>query len=91
MIGEVNHDSKVYIANNYEELRKDFARGSGEYAFALAALYDCSETARIEFPIQMKKRFMEFSIPNVEKMHDVMIEEIGKSERMKNECKLVNG
>lgn len=88
MTGEVSHDSKVYIASNFEELREDFARGSGEYAFALAAIYGCDDEARRDLPVQMKKRFLDISDRDIDRTHSILIEEMHKSPKMSIGCKL---
>ncbi|MCK5073797.1 MAG: DUF3015 family protein [Bacteriovoracaceae bacterium] len=44
MIGMAEHDKKVFIAQNLDNLQIDIARGQGEYLDAYAALSGCHQS-----------------------------------------------
>lgn len=60
MIGKVEHDKRVFFANNFDKLREDFSRGSGEYSLAYAKMHGCNQEGQKYFPRLMKKHY--FSI-----------------------------
>lgn len=45
MIGQSAHDKKVFLAQNFEELKTDSARGGGEYLSAYATLSGCTPSS----------------------------------------------
>lgn len=57
MIGQISHDKKVFVAQNYEDMKVDSARGQGEYLDSYASLAGCNEQARAVFPKILQHNF----------------------------------
>ena len=57
MLGQSAHDKKVFLAQNFEELKTDSARGGGEYLLAYASLSRCSQSASTQLPKSFQKNF----------------------------------
>lgn len=57
MLGEAGHDRKVFIAQNFDKLQVDIARGNGEYLQTLAELYSCPEDNYSTFGHELKSHY----------------------------------
>lgn len=56
-IGEVDQ-KKYFIAQNYEPLKIDLARGGGEYLYAYAEFFGCTGEARLEYSGYLQRNFI---------------------------------
>ena len=57
MIGQSAHDKKVFLAQNFEELKTDSARGGGEYLSAYATLSGCTPSSASELSKSIQQNF----------------------------------
>lgn len=57
MIGMAEHDKKVFIAHNLDQITIDAARGQGEYLSAYASLSGCSKSASEKFGNTLQNNF----------------------------------
>lgn len=57
MIGQSAHDKKVFLAQNFEELKTDSARGGGEYLSAYATLSGCTPSTASELSKSIQQNF----------------------------------
>lgn len=57
MIGEVNHDKKIFYVQNYEYIKRDIASGGGEYINAYSVLVKCSTLAQERLPDILRSNF----------------------------------
>lgn len=57
MIGMAEHDKKVFIAHNLDQMTIDAARGQGEYLSAYASLSGCSKSASEKFGNTLQSNF----------------------------------
>lgn len=57
MIGQLEHDKKVFIAQNYDELKLEIAQGHGETLNAFASLSKCSGDSVHVFPKLMQNNY----------------------------------
>jgi Protein of unknown function (DUF3015) len=88
MLGRLNHDSKVFVAHNFNQMEVDFARGRGEYARAFASMYGCNQKGQNLFPILIKSKFGELSNQreNLENVHKILVDEIQNHPAMITNC-----
>lgn len=81
---------KQFIANNYEPLKIDMARGGGEFIFAYANLAGCKKNHRNEYSHVLQKKFIEIYGQNLNnKVEDIFgsIEKtIEQNQILKREC-----
>ena len=88
LIGKLDHDSKVFVADNYNQLKVDFARGYGEYAMTFASMYGCDLEVQYLFPIAIKRRFSELSDDEgqIERSHSILVGEIVLNPLLNKRC-----
>jgi len=58
MIGIANHDRKVFLAHNLDQIQNDSARGGGEYLQAYSQLSGCNLDASRKLSIILKENFI---------------------------------
>ena len=58
MIGIANHDKKVFLAHNLDQIQNDSARGGGEYLQAYSQLSGCDSDASKKLSIILKENFI---------------------------------
>lgn len=90
MLGQVDHDSKVFIAHNLDKLKVDFARGRGEYAMAFASIYGCNREGQLLFPSLLKSKFSEVvkKEEDLEDVHKMLVNEIRTNSYMVASCNI---
>ncbi|MFP5492922.1 MAG: DUF3015 family protein [Bacteriovoracia bacterium] len=76
MMGQVDHDKKVFIAYNHDKLIDDFAKGSGEYSRSFARLHGCNKIGQERYPVFMKKHFKDVSRLNFESDFEKSFEKV---------------
>ena len=59
MLGQVEHDKKVFVAHNVDYLKFDSARSGGEYIEAYATLAGCNQQAKLELSQVFQKNFVQ--------------------------------
>ena len=59
MIGETEHDKKVYFVHNFDKMKDDFAKGYGEYSSSFAKMHGCGTEQQRHFSKIMKLRYQE--------------------------------
>lgn len=59
MIGQIEYDKKVFIAENLDTLKIESAQGSGEYISTYAMLSGCDQKSAKAFAPFVKKHFYE--------------------------------
>jgi hypothetical protein len=93
MDGQIDQDSKKIIADNWEHLKVDFAKGHGEYAMAFASMYGCDHEAQKIFPKIIKNRFDELRLldEDLEQVHALLDREIRMNRAIAPKCLIPNG
>lgn len=91
MIGVAEHDKKIFIAQNLDQLKVDSARGQGEYLDAYASLSGCSKYATQKLGIAIQRNFtsvygskLEYT---AEKSYGQIEELISKDPKLSKSCK----
>lgn len=59
MLGDLEHDKKVFYVHNFDKMKDDFTKGSGEYAVSFAKMHGCNSKTQIEYSRIMKGNFNE--------------------------------
>lgn len=59
MIGDIEHDKKIYYVHNFDKMKDDFTKGSGEYAVSFAKMHGCNSKTQVEYSRIMKGNFNE--------------------------------
>lgn len=59
MIGDIEHDKKVYYVHNFDKMKDDFARGTGDYSNSFAKLHGCNVEGQVYYSRLMKATFNE--------------------------------
>lgn len=59
MIGELEHDKKVYYVHNFDKMKIDFAKGVGEFADSFAEMHGCDHNGQRYFMKMMKSNLSE--------------------------------
>jgi hypothetical protein len=82
-IGKADHDSKLFIALNFEKMKVDFSKGEGEYAAAFAEFYYCKEhEKKIIFSMRIKEKYqllLDAENKSMDHVHTFMKSELEKS------------
>jgi hypothetical protein len=58
MIGRLDHDKKVFVADNMDKMKDEFARGSGEYSKSFAKMHGCYKPGQDQFLKLMKGNYL---------------------------------
>lgn len=77
---------KTFIADNIDNLLKDIAKGSGEYAFAYAKLGGCDSIGQVQFTKEMKSRFVKLRFDHSTETFYQLLEEPFHLESLKSNC-----
>lgn len=92
MVGEIKHDQKLFIANAYEPLQIDLARGSGEFADAFAEISKCNKLGKMKMKRALQKNYGQVyndsNILDVEKTYSRIIGVLKSDQVIANNCKL---
>lgn len=91
MLGLVEHDQKLFIAQAYEPLQVDIAKGSGEFADAFAEISKCNNLGKIEMKRKLQNKFeMIFNNTeiDIEKTHSRIIGIMKSDLVIAKNCKL---
>lgn len=92
MMGEIKHDQKLFIANAYEPLQIDLARGSGEFADAFAEISKCNKVGKMKMKralqINYGHIYNDSNILDVEKTYSRIIGVLKSDQVIANNCKL---
>lgn len=60
MLGVMENDKKVFIADNLDRMKDEFAKGSGEYSSSFARMHGCLQSGQTHFLKIMKKNYQSF-------------------------------
>jgi hypothetical protein len=92
MIGEAEHDKKVYFVHNFDKMLEDFAKGNGEYAQSFAKMHGCSAIAQKAYPQIMKKNLnvlIQFdSTETSKKTYELLEKYFYNTSMLREECKI---
>ncbi len=95
MIGKIEHDKKVYLAHNFDKMKDEFAKGSGEYATSYAKMHGCNRKGQIMYPLIMKSHLNESNHFNYGEATQEVYEHLEmlfiKNSALKNECRQMEG
>lgn len=88
LIGESDHDAKVFIAHNFDKMLEDFTRGRGEYAYAFAGLYNCDPLSQQLFVVAVKDKYIDLlKLHEKPEVFNFLRAEISKIETAGGSCK----
>lgn len=82
MIGMAEHDKKVFLVQNFENIKIDSARGTGEYIEAYAIVSMCDHKARNELSRAFQKNFTYIYGDSVEKQPEQVYESMERVIKM---------
>lgn len=91
MLGLVEHDQKLFIAQAYEPLQIDLARGNGEFADAFAEISKCNSLGKAVLMRELQKNFGEIFEENnedVEKIHSKILNVMKNDQTISTNCTL---
>lgn len=57
MLGLVEHDQKLFIAQSWLPLQIDIARGNGEYVDAFSEISKCNSLGKVELKKELQKNY----------------------------------
>lgn len=89
-IAIAEYQKKEFLANNYEPLKIDLARGGGEFAFTYAELSGCSGGARKKYSGYLQKNFLRIygvKLENsIEEIYNHMVQVILENKNLVELC-----
>lgn len=90
MIGQIDNDQKVFIAQTWNQLQIDSSKGNGEYINAFAVLSGCNENGAIVLKHEMQKNFQQIYGKELDSSVEETHQEIKKlfinNEALKKNC-----
>lgn len=91
MIGKVGHDKKVFLVQNFFDLKQDIARGSGDHINAYTLLMRCSEKSQRSLPTLLKDNYKKIynkdSLNSPKRVHE-NIEKVMRNSSLRADCSL---
>lgn len=83
MTGLIDNDKKIFLVQNFENMKKDSSRGAGEYIEAYAIVSMCDQSVRREFYRAFQNNFTHiFYGDSVEKEPEQVYEEMERVMKM---------
>ncbi len=92
MLGLVKHDQKLFIAQAYEPLQIDIARGSGDFSTAFADISKCNSLGKIVLKRALQKNYgkiyQDANFEDVEKTHSEILNVMKSDQVIIKNCQL---